>query len=55
LPSTSSLGVRRKYARLNALYHALRMAEAEIKSGNTVEVCSESAYSINGIRSLAPN
>ena len=31
------------------------MAEAEIKSGNTVEVCSDSAYSINCIRSLAPN
>jgi len=42
-------------AELNALYHALRMAEAEIKAGNTVEVCSDSAYSINGIRSWAPN
>ena len=41
-------------AELNALYHALRMAEAEIKSG-TVEVCSDSAYSINCIRSWAPN
>ncbi len=40
-------------AELNALYHALRMAEAEIKSGNTVEVCSDSAYSINCIRSWA--
>jgi len=29
-------------AELNALYHALRMAEAEIKTGNTVEVCSDS-------------
>jgi ribonuclease HI len=37
-------------AELNALYHALRMAEAEIKTGNTVEVCSDSAYSINCIR-----
>ncbi len=42
-------------AELNALYHALRMAEAEIKTGNTVEVCSDSAYSINCIRSWAPN
>src|SRR5437899_2340574 len=39
----------------NALYHALHMAEAEIKVGNTVEVCSDSAYSINCIRSWAPN
>jgi ribonuclease HI len=42
-------------AELNALCHALRMAEAEIKTGNTVEVCSDSAYSINCIRSWAPN
>jgi ribonuclease HI len=42
-------------AELNALYHALRMAEAEIKAGNTVEVCSDSAYSINCIRAWAPN
>ncbi len=42
-------------AELNALYHALRMAEAEIKRGKTVEVCSDSAYSINCIRSWAPN
>jgi ribonuclease HI len=42
-------------AELNALYHALRMAEAEIKAGNTVEVCSDSAYSINCIRSWARN
>ena len=41
-------------AELNALYHALRMAEAEIKIGNTVEICSDSAYSINCIRSWAP-
>jgi ribonuclease HI len=37
-------------AELNALYHALRMAEAEIEAGNSVEVCSDSAYSINCIR-----
>lgn len=42
-------------AELNALYHALRMAEAEIKTGNSVEVCSDSGYSINCIRSWAPN
>ena len=42
-------------AELNALYHALRMAEAEIKTGNTVEVCSDSAYSLNCIRSWARN
>jgi len=41
-------------AELNALYHALRMAEAEIKAGNTVEICSDSAYSINCMRSWAP-
>ena len=42
-------------AELNALYHALRMAEAEFKMGNTVEVCSDSAYSINCIRRWAPS
>ena len=42
-------------AELNALYHALRMAEAEIKTGNSVEVCSDSAYAINCIRTWAPN
>ena len=41
-------------AELNALYHALRMVEAEIKADNTVEVCSDSAYSINCIRAWAP-
>jgi ribonuclease HI len=41
-------------AELKALYHALRMAEAEIDKGNRVEVCSDSAYSINCIRSWAP-
>jgi ribonuclease HI len=41
-------------AELNALYHALRMAEAEIKAGNTVEVCSDSAYAINCVRLWAP-
>ena len=40
-------------AELNALYHALRMAEAEIKTGNTVEVCSDSGYAINCIRTWA--
>jgi ribonuclease HI len=42
-------------AELNALYHALRMAEAEIEAGNTVEVCSDSAYSLNCIRAWAPS
>jgi ribonuclease HI len=42
-------------AELNALYHALCMADAEIKTGNTVEVCSDSAYSVNCIRSWAPS
>jgi ribonuclease HI len=42
-------------AELNALYHALRMAEAEIEAGNKVEVCSDSAYSINCIASWARN
>jgi ribonuclease HI len=40
-------------AELNALYHALRIAEAEIASGNTVEVCSDSAYSLNCVRTWA--
>jgi len=30
------------------------MAEAELKAGNSVEVCSDSAYSINCIRLWAP-
>ena len=42
-------------AELNALYHALRMAETEIKCGNTVEVCSDSAYAINCVRTWAPS
>jgi ribonuclease HI len=42
-------------AELNALYHALRMAEAEIASGNTVAICSDSLYSIKCIRNWAPS
>jgi ribonuclease HI len=42
-------------AELNALYHALRMAEAEIRAGKTVEVCSDSAYSVNAVRRWAAN
>ena len=42
-------------AELNALFHALRMAEAEINTGSSVEICSDSAYSINCIRSWAPS
>jgi ribonuclease HI len=41
-------------AELNALYHSLRMAESEIRTGYSVEVCSDSAYSINCIRNWAP-
>ena len=41
-------------AELNALYHALCMAEAEIGGGHTVEVCSDSAYSIHCIQRWAP-
>jgi ribonuclease HI len=41
-------------AELNALYHALRMAEAELEKGHSVEICSDSAYSINCIRTWAP-
>ena len=40
-------------AELNALCHALRLAEAEIKAGNSVEVCSDSQYAINCIRTWA--
>ena len=42
-------------AELNAVYHALRMAEGEINNGNSVEICSDSAYSINCIRDWAPS
>ena len=42
-------------AELNALYHSLRMAEAEIQKGNTVQLCSDSAYSINSVRTWAPS
>jgi ribonuclease HI len=41
-------------AELNALLHALRMAEAEIQEDKTVELCSDSAYSINSIQAWAP-
>ncbi len=41
-------------AELNALYHALRRAEAEIDAGHSVEVCSDSAYALNCIRAWAP-
>ncbi len=36
-------------AELNALHEALRMAEAEIKDGYGVEICSDSQYAINCI------
>lgn len=41
-------------AELNALYHALRMADDELKQGKSVEICSDSAYSINCISNWAP-
>jgi ribonuclease HI len=41
-------------AELNALYHALRMAEAEIEAENTVEVCSDSLYAIKCVATWAP-
>lgn len=40
-------------AELNALLHALRMAETEIHSGKKVQVCSDSRYSINSVQSWA--
>ena len=42
-------------AELNALYHALGMAEAEIKTGHSVEVCSDSRYAIDCVRTWAPS
>jgi ribonuclease HI len=42
-------------AELNALYHALRMAETEIGAGRNVEVCSDSVYAINCVRAWAPS
>lgn len=41
-------------AELNALYQALRYAEREIANGVTVQVLSDSAYSINGVSVWAP-
>jgi len=41
-------------AELNALLHALRMTEAEIQASKTVELCSDSAYSINSVQTWAP-
>ncbi len=41
-------------AELNALHEALRMAETELKAGNTVEICSDSQYAINCISVWAP-
>ena len=41
-------------AELTALDHALRMAQREIKNGKTVEVCSDSGYAINCVRTWAP-
>ncbi|MGC3980028.1 MAG: ribonuclease H family protein [Steroidobacteraceae bacterium] len=41
-------------AELNALHEALRMAEAAIKDGYGVEICSDSQYAINCISKWAP-
>jgi len=41
-------------AELNALHQALRMAEDEIKAGHSVEIRSDSMYSINCVCSWAP-
>lgn len=41
-------------AELGALYHALRMAEVELRAGQSVEICSDSMYSIQCIRDWAP-
>jgi len=40
-------------AELNALYQALTMAQREIEAGNSVEVLSDSMYSLNCIRTWA--
>ena len=42
-------------AELNALYHALRMAQQEIDADHTVQVLSDSMYSINCIQTWAVN
>ena len=41
-------------AELNALYHALLMAQREIFATNSVEILSDSQYSLNCIRTWAP-
>lgn len=41
-------------AELNALQHALQMAEVEIGAGRTVEVCSDSQYAMQCVRDWAP-
>jgi ribonuclease HI len=41
-------------AELNALHQALRMAEDEIKAGHSVEIRSDSMYSINCVCTWAP-
>ncbi|HTE43463.1 MAG TPA: ribonuclease H family protein [Steroidobacteraceae bacterium] len=40
-------------AELNALHQALRMAETELAADNTVEVCSDSQYSIDCVSTWA--
>jgi ribonuclease HI len=41
-------------AELNALHQALIMAERELGEGKTVEICSDSQYSIQCVRDWAP-
>jgi ribonuclease HI len=41
-------------AELNALHEALRMAETELNADRTVEICSDSQYSIQCVRDWAP-
>ena len=42
-------------AELNALREALRMAEVELEADQTVEICSDSQYSIQCVRDWAPS
>mgnify|MGYP006283711747 FL=1 len=42
-------------AELNALHEALRIAEAALQGGYSVEICSDSQYAINCISVWAPN
>ena len=41
-------------AELNALHEALRIAETELQAGRSVEICSDSQYAINCVKTWAP-